>query len=232
MKIKLFATLILIFTCSCLYAQTLVKGGVFESGSGIKLENVFVRDMTNKQVTLTDKNGRFSINTETGHILLFTLPGYVADTLYVVDLDQKHVELKNQPIQLREVAIVSTRSSSFDPHKEYPDVYEKAKVYPLSPSSWFGQEARRARRMKKYFQSEQEEREVDKIYTRAYVGSIVPLKGQELEDFMTMYRPSYKFITSNNSESLAAYINDSYKKYKDLPPGKRSLAKLDSTANH
>jgi hypothetical protein len=228
MKIKLFATLILIFACTGLYAQTLVKGGVFEAGSGIKLENVFVRDMTNKQVTLTDKNGRFSINTETGHILLFTLPGYVADTLYVVDLSQKHVELKNQPIQLREVSVVSTRTNSFDPHKEYPEVYEKAKVYPLSPSTWFSRDARMARRLKKYFQTEQEERQVDKIFTRAYVGSIVPLKGQDLEDFMTMYRPSYKFITSNNSESLAVYISDSYKKYKDLPPDKRHLQSLES----
>jgi len=121
--------------------------------------------------------------------------------------------------------------TSFDPHKEYPEVYEKAKVYPLSPSTWFSREARNARRLKKYFQTEQEERIVDKVYTRAYVGSIVPLKGQELEDFMTLFRPSYRFITSNNSESLAAYINDSYKKYKALPPEKRSLAKLDSTAN-
>ncbi len=228
MKIKLFITLILIFTYSGLYAQTLVKGGVFESGSGIKLENVFVRDMTNKQVTLTDKNGRFSINTETGHILLFTLPGYVADTLYVVDLSQKHVELKNQPIQLREVSVVSTRTSSFDPHKEYPEVYQKAKVYVMSPSTWFSREGRMARRLKKYFQSEQEERMIDKIFTRAYVGSIVPLKGQDLEDFMTMYRPSYKFITSNNSESLAVYISDSYKKYKELPPEKRHLQTLES----
>jgi hypothetical protein len=228
MKIKLYFTLILLLATSGLYAQTLVKGGVFESGSGIKLENVFVRDMANKQVTLTDKNGRFSINTETGHTLVFTLPGYVADTLYVVDLSQKHIELQNQPIQLREVSVVSTRTSSFDPHKEYPDVYEKAKVYPLSPSTWFSRDARNARRLKKYFQSEQEERQVDKIFTRAYVGSIVPLKGQDLEDFMTMYRPNYKFITSNNSESLAAYVNDSYKKYKDLPPGKRHLQALES----
>ncbi len=227
MKIKIYVTLVLLFTASGLYAQTLVKGGVFESGSGIKLENVFVRDMTNKQVTLTDKNGRFSINTETGHILLFTLPGYVADTLYVVDLSQKHVELKNQPIQLREVSVVSTRTQSFDPHKEYPEVYEKAKVYVMSPSTWFSRDARMARRLKKYFQTEQEERQVDKIFTRAYVGSIVPLKGQDLEDFMTMYRPSYKFITSNNSESLAVYISDSYKKYKELSPEKRHLQALD-----
>jgi len=85
-----------------------------------------------------------------------------------------------------------------------------------------------ARRLKKYFQSEQQERMVDKIFTRAYVGSIVPLKGQDLEDFMTMYRPSYKFITSNNSESLAVYISDSYKKYKELPPDKRHLQALEN----
>src|SRR5215472_5820092 len=91
-------TLLLLLACSCLYAQTLVKGQVVESGSGIRLENVFVKDRTNKQITLTDKNGRFTINTETGHLLIFSLPGYIADTLYVVDLTQKHVELKNQPI--------------------------------------------------------------------------------------------------------------------------------------
>jgi len=54
----------------------------------------------------------------------------------------------------------------------------------------------------------------------------VPLKGEDLENFMTMYRPTYAFINSNNSESLAVYINDSYKKYEALPPEKRSLQSL------
>jgi hypothetical protein len=232
MKTRFYITFLFLLAGNCLYAQTVVKGVVVEWGSGIKLENVFVRDISNKQVALTDKGGRFVINTETGHLLVFALPGYTADTLYVVDLSQKRIELKNQPIQLREVSVTATRTTSFDPHKEYPEVYEKAKVYPLSPSTWFSRDARMARRLKKYFQTEQEERVVDKVYTRAYVGSIVPLKGQELEDFMTLFRPSYKFITSNDSESLAVYINDSYKKYKALPPEKRSLAKLDSVANH
>ena len=71
-------------------------------------------------------------------------------------------------------------------------------------------------------------RRVDQVFTKTYVGSIVPLKGQELDDFMTMYRPTYAFITSNNSESLAVYINDSYKKYMALPPDKRTLPKLTS----
>jgi hypothetical protein len=226
MNIKIRIVLLLLLLSSGVYAQTLVKGTVVESGSGIRLENVFIRDLTNKQATLTDKQGRFEINTETGHLLIFSSPGYIADTLYVVDLSQKRVQMKNQPINLREVNITATRSVTFDPHKEYPEVYEKAKVYPLSPSTWFGREAKNARRLKRYFQTEAEERQVDKVFTRTYVGSIVPLKGQDLEDFMTLYRPSYKFIIGNNSESLAVYINDSYKKYVALPADKRHIQSL------
>jgi hypothetical protein len=228
MNIKCRIVLFLLFLTSGVCAQTLVKGVVVESGSGAKLDNVFVRDLSNKQATLTDKQGRFQINTETGHLLIFSSPGYIADTLFVVDLSQKHVEMKNQPIKLREVNITATRTTTFDPHKEYPDVYEKAKVYPLSPSTWFGREAKNARRLKRYFQSEAEERHVDKVFNRTYVGSLVPLKGQDLEDFMTLYRPSYKFIINNNRESMAVYVNDCYKKYVALPPEKRHIQPLVS----
>ncbi|MDB5153628.1 MAG: carboxypeptidase-like regulatory protein [Mucilaginibacter sp.] len=226
MKFKLCILVVTLLLCNGLYAQILVKGTVVESGSGIKLSNVFVRDATNKQITLTDKSGKFEIKSETGHTLVFSSPGYVADTLYVVDLTPKHVELKTKTIPLREVNITASRLA-FDPHKEYPDVYTKSKVYPLSPSSWFSKEGRDARRLKRYFAHEEQERRVDQVFNSMYVGSIVPLKGQDLYDFMTLYRPSYAFVTSNNSESLAVYINDSYKKYMALPPDQRHLQKLN-----
>ena len=224
---KLYIIFIALLLGNVLHAQSLIKGTVVESGSNSKLSDVFVRDITNKQITLTDKSGKFEIKSETGHILIFSSPGFTDDTLYVVDLNPKHVELKTRTIALHEVNISSQRLA-FDPHKEYPDVYEKSKVYPLSPSSWFGKEARDARRLKRYFAREQEERRVDQVFNRVYVGSIVPLKGQELEDFMQLYRPSYAFITSNNSESLAVYVNDSYKKFMALPPDKRHLQRLEA----
>jgi hypothetical protein len=214
------------FISNALHAQIYVRGNVVDASSGAKLSDVFVRDVTNKQITLTDKSGRFEIKSETGHTLIFSSPSYVPDTLYVVDLTQKHIQLKTQSISLKEVNITAQRLA-FDPHKEYPDIYEKSKVYPLSPSTWFGKEARDARRLKRYFEREEQERRVDQVFNRVYVGSIVPLKGQELEDFMQLYRPSYAFIISNNSESLAAYINDSYKKFMALPPEKRHLEKLN-----
>ena len=86
--------------------------------------------------------------------------------------------------------------------------------------------ARDARRLKRYFAREEQERRVDQVFNAVYVGSIIPHKGQDLEDFMTLYRPSYAFVTSNNSESMAVYINDSYKKFMALPPDKRHLQSL------
>ena len=226
MKRIVYLLTITLFASTALHAQIYVRGNVVDASSGAKLPDVFVRDITNKQITLTDKSGRFEIKSETGHILIFSSPNYVPDTLYVVDLTQKHVELKTKTISLHEVNITAQRLA-FDPHKEYPDVYEKSKVYPLSPSTWFGKEARDARRLKRYFAHEEQERKVDQVFNRVYVGSIVPLKGQELEDFMQLYRPSYSFITSNNSKSLALYINDSYKKFMALPSDKRHVQKLN-----
>jgi len=208
-------------------AQGLLKGKVYENANGRALPNVFIRDNNSKQLTLTEKDGSFSIRTEPGHTLIFDCPGYVSDTLYVIDMANKKVMMETKTINLREVNINATRQF-FDPHKEYPEIYTKSKVYIMSPTTWFSKEGRDARRLKRYFAHEEEERRVDAVFSRGYVGSIVPLKGQELDDFMTLYRPSYAFIKSNNSESLAVYINDSYKKFKALPIEKRKLPKLVS----
>ena len=212
-------------------AQDVVKGTVHESGSEAKMADVFVRDVNNKQITLTGKDGSFEIKAEKGHILTFSSPGYVTDTLYLIDMKPKKIELKSMSIALREVNINGSKTEAFDPRKEYPEVYQKSKVYVMSPSTWFSKEGKDARRLKRYFTREEQERHVDQVYTKVYVGSIVPLKGQELENFMTLYRPTYAFLRNNNGPSLVAYINDSYKKFMALPPDKRSLPALTSNGN-
>jgi len=226
---KVVGIILLGLIVGSVHAQDVLKGTVRESGSNNEMPDVFVKDNSNKQITLTDKNGSFAIKTVTGHTLIFNSPGYVSDTLYVIDMKPKKVELKSMSISLREVNI--STSKSFDPQKEYPEVYEKSKVYVMSPSTWFSKEGKDARRLKRFFANEAQERHVDEVYTKTYVGSIVPLKGQQLEDFMTLFRPTYAFLRNNNGPSLVAYINDSYKKYLALPPDKRTLPSLTSQQN-
>jgi hypothetical protein len=227
MKLKLFTACLLLTVAGAVHAQGPLKGQVRERGDNQKIPNAFIRDINNNAMTLVDNNGDFSIKTAAGHTLIITSPGYVSDTLFVTDMEPKKISMTVMSIALKQVNINDTRKS-FDPREEYPDVYQKSKVYVLSPSSWFGKDAHDARRLKKYFQMEQEQEKVDQAFNAAYVTSIVPLKGQELEDFMTMYRPSYDFIKSNNRVSMAVYINDCYKKFLALPADKRSLQRLTS----
>ncbi|MVN23336.1 peptidase associated/transthyretin-like domain-containing protein [Mucilaginibacter arboris] len=208
-----------------LHAQTVLKGTVYEGKASHKLSNVFIRDINSKEIALTDNSGNFSIRTAINHTLIFSSPGYISDTLYLVDLKPKRVELSFQGISLNQVNITSTRT--FNPREEYPDVYEKSK-FALSPSRIFGKEAKDARRLKRYFDREADERKIDSIFNPVYVSSVVPLKGRELEDFMTMYRPSLSFLQKTPHSSLTLYINDSYKKFMALPPEKRSIQRLSA----
>jgi len=224
MKIRILLTFVAIVLLSnLLKAQTVLKGTVFEGKSSRKMADVFVRDINSKEIALSDNSGNFSIRTLLNHTLIFSSPGYISDTLFLVDLKPKHIELSLRGISLNEVNITSTRA--FNPKEEYPDVYEKSK-FALSPSRIFGKEAKDARRLKHYFDRETDERQIDSIFNAVYVSSIVPLKGRDLEDFMSMYRPTLAFLKKTPHSSLTLYVNDSYKKFMALPPEKRSIQPL------
>lgn len=227
MKLKIITIILLLFTSVFVKAQNTLKGTVEEAGKTIRLSNVFIRDINNNQLTLTDNNGNFEIRSATGHTIIFNSPGYVNDTLYVIDMQPKKIKLEQLTIALRQVNITAKRTG-FNPQQEYPEVYQKSKVYVLSPSSWFSKDAKDARRLKKYFAMEQQQEKIDEVFNVAYVSSLVPLKGQELENFMTLYRPSYSIIKSNNGPSLAVYINDSYKKFLALTPSQRAAQQLSN----
>ena len=231
MKPKYLIWIAALFFAGTASAQNNLKGTVYEYGKSTRLPDVFIKDMNNnRQITITDKNGNFSIATVTGHTLIFNSPGYVSDTLYVTDLRPKRIDLKTQTISLKEVNI-SAKKEVFDPHKEYPEIYTRSKVYPFSPSSWFGKSGRDARRLKRYFKREEEQREVDQVYTDTYVMSLIPLRGRELVNFMSLYRPTYALLKDNNGESVAMFVKESYQKYQALPPEKRALPTLTGGAD-
>ncbi|MES2427439.1 MAG: hypothetical protein V4560_10725 [Bacteroidota bacterium] len=210
------------------HAQNAVKGNIVEVGSHEKISNVFIRNTGNKQITLADKNGKFEIRAAVGHTLIFDSPGYISDTMFVADMRSVRIELKPMGIVLNQVTINTTRLN-FNPRTEYPEVYTKSKVYVLSPSTWFSKEGKDARRLKKFFANEEKEMYVDQYYTPTYVSTLVPLRGAELQSFMALFRPSYAYVKSNTGPSLAVYINDSYQKYKALPPDKRVLPALNGS---
>ncbi|GAB2983767.1 hypothetical protein GCM10027049_21450 [Mucilaginibacter puniceus] len=218
---KYIGVTLLLLVAVTVHAQDYIKGSVREKGSGKKMADVFIKDNNNKQITVTDKKGNYTIRAAAGHLLIFSSPGYISDTLYLINTQPKFIELQPVPMSLGEVNIRSTKTT-FDPRAEYPEIYRKSKIYPLSLSSIFSKEARNARRLKKYFEQEEKERYIDGIYTKLYVSGIVPLKGRDLDNFMGMSRPSYEFLKQNSGGELVLYVNDQYKKFMAMSPEQRA----------
>ena len=216
---KYIGIALLLLVAFTVHAQDYIKGHVKEKGSGKRLSDVFIKDNNNKQITVTDEKGNYTIRAASGHTLVFSSPGYISDTLYLINTQPKFVELQPSPMSLGEVNVRSTRAV-FDPRAEYPEIYRQGKIYPLSLSSIFSREARNARRLKKYFEHEEQEQYVDGIYTKLYVSSIVPLKGKDLDAFMGMSRPSYEFVKSNSGVDLTVFFNFQYKMFIALSPEK------------
>lgn len=228
MNKKCLIAALAIFTAFGAFAQQKLKGKVVDQATGAPVADVFVHDINSRDFTITDKRGDFTVRTEKGHLLVFQSSAYVPDTLYVLNMHPGKIRMAPRAIALKQVNINAPKTT-FDPRRDYPEVYEKSKLYILSPSTWFSKQARDARRLKREFKREEQQVFIDSVFSRAFVAKIIPLKGKKLSNFMALYRPDYDFARRNQGPLMVLYLNKCYEKYKALPPDKRAPLPLDTT---
>lgn len=229
---KMLLLSILFLLCMEGFAQSDLRGVVFEEKTRDRLGNVFVRNTKSGKSVHSGKDGSFVITASIGDILILSLPGYLSDTLFVSSLRPLSIHLPVEGVRLNQVTIKG--SSVFDPRREFPQVYKKAKYagtvrgggFALSPSRIFGKEARNARRFKKMLKRDAEEREIDRLFGPLLVKRLLPLEGVELENFLMYYRPSLDFLRRSSKEALQDYIIHSYSEFKKLPEEKRKTHPL------
>ncbi|MGY0040212.1 hypothetical protein [Pedobacter sp. NJ-S-72] len=175
---------------------------------------------------MTNAKGEFSIAAVASQVIIFYQPGYLADTLFLINLKpvKRYLSLNNKLLHTVEI-----KAGAFNPEIEYVDVYHKArftklvqklvqnKPLRLSPSRMFGKEGRDARRFKRNLEREKNERKIDERFNERAVTSLTPLKGAELDYFMVLYRPSLKVLDKLDEEDFRFYLMNAYKTFKALP---------------
>jgi hypothetical protein len=131
MKFKIIGILGIAFLLTNeIRAQAILNGTVRDYDTGAALPNVLVRISHKRQLAITGKSGNFHISASVNDLLIFTAQGYEPDTLYLVDLSPKKIEMVAATNTLGEVRITASASrASFNPQKEYPEVYEKASLH-------------------------------------------------------------------------------------------------------
>lgn len=232
-----FFILLLLFSvcCSAGFAQGRVRGKVFENKTYIAVAGANVENLNNHAATTTDGAGTFSIAAKTGDLLRFSSLGYKADTVYLKDLDVMSVYLLPDENMLKEVNVKEL---------EFPPGAFAAPALPgplgskvvryqtdkngnpiggikMSPSALFGSKKTSEAKVERY----EKDTEIMQIFNPTALGPYLPITGQELTNFIILYKPTVEVFYDKNF-NITDYLNASYRKFMQMPVEKRQSKTL------
>lgn len=232
---KRLLLILILFVPVTLLAQDVILGTVYDFEiKTLPLQEVNVRNLNNNQSTKTKASGKFVLAAKAGDVLEFSLNGYHNDTLYITNLSPKTVYLPASSTNLKEVKILSTKINptilSPDPEaKEFKRV--EADDYKGKPNVsragglkfnlGYGKYKEQQAKAKELEEKDRYETEINSVFTEAYVSDLVKLKGQELKDFMTIYRPSVLLVQATRPFNYKYYTVQAYHKWLKLPPSQK-----------
>src|SRR5690606_30501056 len=114
---------------------------------------------------------------------------------------------------------------------QFTEVSQQRGGVRVSPSRWFGKSGRQARQRYELLLAEKERRKVDARFTSEAITAVTPLAGEDLELYMTKYRPTAEFLATADESDLRRYIMDTYAEFKALTPKQRAEIKAPTQDN-
>lgn len=215
-------------------AQQRLSGSVIDSISALPLKNVIIRNNTLNVQIYSNDQGRFSMAAQPGHSITFSLLGYHTQTLVLSSLEPLKIFLVPQSNFLKEVEVrhLKTEPSSW----QSPTFHGQSMVYQKDyddPSAggvvfrvwyWKKDEKRRKKTLRNEYLQKADLR-LREIFSPGNMSLYIPLRDSDLENFLWHFTPSPETFTSKNFD-LLLYINDSYKKFMQLPEADRKIPDL------
>lgn len=199
-----------------------ISGLVLEKTTGKRLAEVNVINLRTNRKVVSNNFGVFYIQAMVGDSLALTKVGYGPVKTVIYSMDDILIELK-PGLEIEEVVVArrTKEQEMADILRDYErkGIYNGGKnkvgTYLASPATalynLFGREAKNMKRFEKYMNREVNDIAVDRIFTQKAVADVTGLSGEELLNFMELYRPSYDTAVKWGQYDLLAYISRSFK---------------------
>jgi hypothetical protein len=234
LKARHVGCLLLSGICYAGHAQQKLGGKIVRKGSTEVLSGVSVINLNQKKYNVSDLGGNYKIPAIAGDTLLFSSAGYLTDTVIAspyMFLEEFLIALRPHIMALPSVRVDEATNYQIDSIKrreEYAFLLNKRHPIKLvnekrlqdgpgfsfSPFGYFSSPEIRKRKLKKRLRREEEDYYVDYKFPRARVAQLTQLRGDSLQLFMVLYKPTYKFCRVANSEDMLLYISDRLKGFR------------------
>ncbi|WP_133556500.1 carboxypeptidase-like regulatory domain-containing protein [Pedobacter duraquae] len=224
------------------WAQNTVQGRVFDYDTKAPLAKVQVNNLTNKQSAVSNAAGDFSLDGKQGDILELSMVGYHKDTLFVTELRKFAVYLPSLANNLEEVKI---RTAKISPYLGIEDINAGKK--PVTRIATDGVENKKNTdragglilnlgfdKLKNKKEKEQKItedqayiNEIDLNFNEKTVNSLLKIKGEELKDFIFMFKPTILQVKSERPFNYNLYTAQAYQAWLKIPVAQRKPARLN-----
>ncbi|WP_231459121.1 MULTISPECIES: carboxypeptidase-like regulatory domain-containing protein [unclassified Pedobacter] len=223
------------------FSQTVSTGTIYDySKKSLTVPGVTIRNLNNKKVVSANAAGKFTVPAKVGDLLEFSFVGYTTDTLYLTNLLPKTIYMVVRSNNLNDVNIngvkINKEVLSKDPMAEKytlmgtgGNLYRKKmtdKVGGLSLNLGHGKYKRQQRLEAELEQKESYNAEIDRNFTEKTIKELTKLDGEELKNFMIIYRPSTLKIQEQRPFNYPYYIAQAYQAWLKLSPKEKKLQDL------
>ncbi|AOM77932.1 hypothetical protein [Pedobacter steynii] len=221
-------------------AQTSVSGTVYDyDNKTFPIQDVIVRNLNSREFSKTKAAGQFSIPAKVGDLLEFSYVGYHTDTLFLIDLKPKTIFLPGNSKTLNEVKIISAKVNPSVLYRD-PDAKESKrfgsdglrgkenndKAGGMLFNLGYGKMKREREKERILEERDSYETEIRENFNEESIAKLVKLSGQDLKDFMSIYRPSVSLIKDERPFNYTYYIVKAYHSWLKLPSGQRKLSPM------
>lgn len=230
--VKKIVLLFLLTFPTVAWAQGVLTGNVFDNTNrSSALEGAAVKNLSNKSIAVTDKDGHFAIPAKIGDLVSFGMAGYRTDTVYLINLFPKNVYLWATINSLNTVNITTSKVSPFlntkDPNVKPSGLVNYSKERGgVRLALGYGRYKRDQEKIQALMEYDHYLEEINKNFTEGFVKETVKFEGPGLKDFMQLFRPTVDQVKAEQPFNYAYYTAKAYQAWLKLPVDQRKLPSL------
>ena len=218
---SVFLSFFLIFLTYLVSAQSrAINGVVFENGSTQRVSRVSISNGSNNLRSESNGLGLFTIEANIGDTLKLSKEGFADQFVRISSGNDLVIQLA-KPVQLAEVKV--TGQSKKQELDEIKGQYRKKGSYyagkppllsyiftPLTALyELVGKTPGQARRFNTYYSREVQQSEIDRRFNSSTIQPITSYDGQDLHNFIQIYRPAFQDLSGWAEYDLVKYIRKS-----------------------
>ena len=238
---------ILLMVCFCFLGiltvsgQSVFSGRVLEYKTRIPLLSVRIQNLTNGLKTISLKDGEFAVAAKPGDLVVFTTFAYQPDTVLITDMHAREIFMTPKTNLLNQVTVTDTSghavASPNAVQRNDPMFHGQTVVYQRDPIflkpvggiiirlHYWKKDENQKRKASQSVKEREISEHISAIFTALNISNYVPLKGADMDDFLTLYTPDVKEY-ADKKFALVPYLNACYQNWQTLTLEQRKAGEI------